>query len=57
MALVAVYLYEELWLVRALIAMFIARAPSNKQARCALGVSHDIRPPVLVIEPVLAFLI
>ena len=57
MALIAVYFYKEPSLVRALIAMFIARAPSNKQARHALGVSHDIWPPVLVIEPVLAFLI
>ncbi len=57
MALVAVYFYEELSLVRALVAMFIARAPSNKQARRALGASHDIRPPVLVIEPVPPFLI
>ncbi len=57
MALVAVYFYKEPSLVRALIAMFIARAPSNKQARRALGVSHDIQPPVLVIEPVPAFLI
>ncbi len=57
MALVAVYFYKEPLLVGALIAVLIARTPSNKQARRALGVSHDIRPPVLVIEPVPAFLI
>src|SRR6266576_6622150 len=44
MALVAVYLYEELWLVRALIAVLIARGFSDKQARRALGVSHDFQP-------------
>ena len=57
MALVAIYLFKELSLVGALIAVLIARTPSNKQARCALGMSHDIWPPVLIIEPVLAFLI
>ena len=57
MALVAIYLFKELSLVGALIAVLIARTPSDKQARRALGVSHDILPPVLTDEPVPAFLI
>ena len=37
MALVAVYLYEDLSLVRALIAAVIARGSSDKQSSTRLG--------------------
>ena len=56
MALVAVYLYEDLSLVSALIAVLIARGFSDKQSSMHLG-SHDIQPPVLANELVPAFLI